>query len=89
MAGTWKAQPAPDVSVGLTLKDDGGFVWSVDSKGQKQAIEGRAGFQDGTLILEQAQGPPLVGKITQSDAHSFVFAPPGAGEKGGGLVFTR
>jgi hypothetical protein len=89
MAGTWKAQPAPDVSIGLTLNEGGGFVWDVDAKGQKQTLEGQAGFQDGTLILQQAQGPPLVGKVTQSQANTFVFAPPGTGEKGGGLVFNR
>jgi tetratricopeptide (TPR) repeat protein len=89
MAGTWKAQPAPEVSIALTLKEDGEFVWDVDTKGQKQKLEGQAGFQDGILILQQAQGPPLVGKVTQSEANRFVFAPPGAGDKGGGLVFTR
>jgi hypothetical protein len=77
------------VTIGLTLKEDGGFVWDVDAKGQKQTLEGQAGFQDGTLILQQAQGPPLVGKVTESDANRFVFAPPGAGDKGGGLVFNR
>jgi hypothetical protein len=87
--GSWKAQPAPDVSVGLTLKEDGSFVWEFDAKGQKQSIEGRAGFQDGTLILQPAQGPPLVGKVTQTKPDSFVFAPPGSGEKKGGLVFNR
>jgi hypothetical protein len=89
MAGTWKAQPAPDVAIGLTLTEDGAFAWNVDSKGQKQTLEGQAAFQDGTLILQQAQGPPLVGKVTQSSADQFVFAPPGAGAKGGGLVFNR
>jgi tetratricopeptide (TPR) repeat protein len=87
--GEWKAQPAPDVSVALKLNQDGGFVWDVKAKGQKQTIEGRAGFQDGNLILQQAQGPPLVGKVTQTKPDSFVFAPPETGDKGGGLVFNR
>lgn len=87
--GNWKAQPAPEVTIGLTLKDDGHFTWDVDTKGQKQSIEGQAGFQDGNLILQQAQGPPLVGKVTQNKPDSFVFAPPGSGDKGGGLVFHR
>jgi tetratricopeptide (TPR) repeat protein len=89
MAGTWKAQPGPEVSIELTLKEDGTFAWNVESKGQKQTLEGQAGFQDGTLILQQAQGPPLIGKVTQSAADQFAFAPPGAGDKGGGLVFKR
>jgi tetratricopeptide (TPR) repeat protein len=89
LAGSWTAQPAQNVSIALTIQPDGGFVWDVNSQGQKQTIQGQAGFQDGTLILQQAQGPPLVGKVTQSAANSFVFAPPGAGGNGGGLVFNR
>jgi hypothetical protein len=30
-----------------------------------------------------------VGKVTQTKPDSFVFAPPGSGDKGGGLVFNR
>jgi tetratricopeptide (TPR) repeat protein len=87
--GSWKAEPAPEVAIALTIKDDGSFVWDVTSKGHKQSIAGQAGFQDGTLVLQHAEGPPLVGKVTQSKPDSFVFAPPGAGGKGGGLVFNR
>jgi tetratricopeptide (TPR) repeat protein len=89
LAGSWKAQPAPDVAVALTLAPDGGFVWDVDAKGQKQKLEGQAAFQDGTLTLMPGQGPPLAGKVTQNADDSFTFAPPGAGAKGGGLVFRR
>ena len=64
-------------------------MWDVDTKGQKQTLEGQAGFQDNTLILQQPQGPPLVGNVTQDGANKFVFAPPGTSDKGGGLIFTR
>ena len=89
LAGTWKSQPAPDVAIALTLKEDGAFVWDVDTKGQKQTLQGQAGFQDNTLILQQPEGPPLVGAVAQNGPDKFVFAPPGSGDKGGGLVFTR
>ncbi len=89
LVGSWKAQASPDVSIALTLQDDGQFGWEVDNKGQKQAISGHAGFKDGVLALLQEEGPPLVGKITQSDANKFVFAPEGAGDKAPGLTFTR
>jgi hypothetical protein len=89
MAGTWKAQPAPDVSISLTLKEDGAFTWDVDAKGQKQTLEGHAGFKEGTLALLHESGPPLVGKVTQSSPDKFVFSPPGAGDKVPGLTFTR
>jgi tetratricopeptide (TPR) repeat protein len=89
LTGTWKARPAPDLSVSLTLKDDGAFTWDVDSKGQKQSLQGQAGFKDGTLALLHAGGPPLVGKVTQQGPDKFIFAPPGAGDKAPGLTFTR
>jgi len=89
MAGTWKTKPAPDVTITLTLQQDGQFAWEVDTKGQKQTINGQAGFKDNELALLQAEGPPLIGKVTQSTADQFVFAPEGAGDKATGLTFTR
>lgn len=90
MIGTWNAKPAPDVAIALTLKQDGAFSWVVDTKGQKQTLEGTAAFKDGTLALLQPEGPPLVGKVTQEGADKFVFAPPGGTDgKPAGLTFTK
>ena len=89
MAGTWKAQPSPDVAITLTLQEGGDFAWEVDTKGQKQSLTGKAGFKDNELALFQQEGPPLIGKITQSDANKFVFAPTGAGGNAPGLTFTK
>ncbi len=85
----WKAQPSPDVSISLTLQEDGQFAWEVDTKGRKQTLSGTAGFKDSTLALLQPEGPPLVGKVTEEGANKFVFAPTGAGDKAPGLTFTR
>ena len=89
MAGTWKAQPAQGVSITLTLQEGGDYAWEVDSNGQKQSISGKAGFKDNELALFQQEGPPLVGKVTQSEANKFTFAPTGAGDKAPGLTFTK
>ena len=89
MAGTWKAQPAPDVAITLTLQEDGQYAWEVDTKGQKQSINGQAGFKDNELALFQKEGPPLIGKITQNEPNKFVFAPGGSVEKAPGLTFTK
>jgi tetratricopeptide (TPR) repeat protein len=89
LVGTWKAQPAPDVAISLTLQADGQFSWEVDSKGQKETLTGQAGFKDSTLALLQAEGPPLVGKVTEEGANKFVFSPAGTGQKGAGLTFTK
>ena len=89
LVGVWKAQASPDVAIALTLEADGKFAWEVDTKGNKQALDGVAGFKDNTLALLQQDGPPLVGKVTQDGANKFVFAPDGAGSKAPGLTFTR
>ena len=89
LVGTWKAQPAPDLTISLTLQADGQFAWEVDSKGQKQTLTGQSGFKDGTLALLQAEGPPLVGKVSDEAAGKFVFTPTGAGGKASGLTFTK
>jgi hypothetical protein len=89
LVGVWKAQPSPDVAIALTLDADGNFAWEVDTKGNKQTLNGVAGFQDNTLALLQQDGPPLVGKVAQDGTNKFVFAPDGAGNKAPGLTFTR
>ena len=91
MAGVWKATPAKDVAITLTLKEDGKFAWEVDTKGQKQEISGQAGYHDEELALFQEDGPPLVGKVSKSATtpNQFVFAPAGSGIKAAGLTFTR
>jgi hypothetical protein len=89
LEGIWKAQPSPDVAITLMLQPGGEFAWEVDTKGQKQSLAGKAGFKDNELALFQQEGPPLVGKVTQTDANKFVFAPTGAGDKSPGLTFTK
>jgi len=89
LVGTWKAQPAADLSIALTLQADGQFAWEVDSKGQKQTLTGQAGYKDSTLALLQEDGPPLVGKITEEEGGTrFVFTPTG-GQKAPGITFTK
>jgi tetratricopeptide (TPR) repeat protein len=89
MAGVWTAKPSADVAITLTLQEDGQFAWEVDNKGQKQQISGQAGYQNDELALFQADGPPLVGKVSKSVPNQFVFAPTGTGNKAAGLTFTR
>jgi tetratricopeptide (TPR) repeat protein len=89
LVGTWMAKPNKDVAITLTLGQDGAFTWEVDNKGQKQSLTGQSGYKDNQLALLQTDGPPLVGKVTQDAPDKFVFAPPGAGGKSAGLMFTK
>jgi tetratricopeptide (TPR) repeat protein len=89
LIGTWTAKPNQDVAITLTLQQDGQFAWEVDNKGQKQTLSGQSGYKDNELALLQADGPPLIGKVTQNAPNTFVFAPPGAADKAAGLTFTK
>jgi hypothetical protein len=88
MAGKWTAKPSPGMTIALNLEKDGAFSWEVVEKGRTQTISGRAGYENDTLALVQAEGPPLIGKVTRTEK-SFVFAPPGANAKAPGLTFNR
>jgi tetratricopeptide (TPR) repeat protein len=89
LAGTWKAEPGPGQAITLTLAADGAFTWSLAEKGKTQSIQGKAGFQDGILALNQEDGPPLIGKLNREGAKKFSFKPAGAPESVKGLEFTR
>jgi tetratricopeptide (TPR) repeat protein len=73
LLGTWKAKPMPDLSIGLTLREDGQFTWDVNSRGQSDSINGDAEFVDGVLTLTQADAPALVGKVVKLGEKQFGF----------------
>jgi hypothetical protein len=89
LAGTWKAQPGPGVTITLNLGTDGAFTWTLAEKGKTQTIQGRAGFQDGILALNQEEGPPLMGKVTREGDKTLNFKPAGAPDSVKGLEFSR
>ncbi len=90
MAGTWLAAPDPKVKISLVLQPEGGFSWAVTQNGRTETIQGRAGYKDGVLVLSQAQGPPLTGKISfDAEKKSFSFKPPAPRTAASGLAFTR
>ena len=39
------------------------FTWGVATKGREQKLTGQALFRDDVLTLNQADGPPLAGKV--------------------------
>jgi hypothetical protein len=88
LVGTWKSQPDPNLAIALTLNAEGTFSWAVTTKGETQTLQGKAGFQDNTLLLAQEQGPPLAGKIEEVTPTGFGFRPLGA-EGAPLLKFTK
>ena len=63
----------PDMSIELTLREDGQFTWDVNSRGQADSITGDADYTDGVLKLTQADAPALVGKIVNLGEKQFGF----------------
>jgi hypothetical protein len=73
LLGTWKARPMPDLSLELTLREDGQFTWDVNAHGQADTLAGDADYVDGVLTLTQANAPALVGKIVDLGEKQFGF----------------
>jgi tetratricopeptide (TPR) repeat protein len=73
LVGTWKAKPAPDLSIELTVREDGQFTWDVSTNGQANSIAGAADYADGVLTLTQDDAPALVGTIVNLGEKQFGF----------------
>ncbi len=89
LVGNWKAQPAPDVTIALAIQTDGQFSWEVNTKGQKQTINGNAGFKDNTLALLQPDGPPLGRQSDAARYRQVSLCSNGRWRQGAGLTFTK
>jgi tetratricopeptide (TPR) repeat protein len=88
LLGNWKAEPMPDLSITLTLVEDGRFTWDVNSRGQVDSITGDADYVDGVLTLTQADAPALVGKVVNLGERQFGFELLG-GPQAGTVRFSR
>jgi tetratricopeptide (TPR) repeat protein len=73
LLGTWKAKPMPELSIELTLRDDGQFTWAVNAKGRTDSFSGDARYLEGVLTLTQADASDLIGKITNLSDKQFGF----------------
>jgi tetratricopeptide (TPR) repeat protein len=89
VVGTFKASPAPDVTITLTRDAEGTFTWDVNQKGQSKPIKGTSTFTDGVLALNQKDGAPLAGKVTWDGADKFNFRLVGNGPDDPGLNFSK
>ncbi|WP_406697575.1 hypothetical protein V5E97_01825 [Singulisphaera sp. Ch08] len=87
--GTWKAAPAADTAINLTIRPGGAFTWSVEQKGQKREFGGASTFGDGILTLAQDKGPAMVGRVTWSDPSHMTFHVVGDGPDTPGLTFSK
>lgn len=90
IVGEWSA-PRPDGgAIGLSLKPDGTFVWSVQDKdGKKDSFEGTFSLEDNLLMLERKAGGALMGRVVALANTKFQFKVIGGGEPDPGLTFTK
>jgi tetratricopeptide (TPR) repeat protein len=89
LEGSWTAQPDPDTTITLSLRDAGQFTWKVAHKGQDRVIQGKETSGNGLLTLVQEQGTPIVGNIVWVDETHFTFRIAGGGPEDPGLSFTK
>jgi tetratricopeptide (TPR) repeat protein len=88
LVGTWNAKPAPDLSIELTVREDGQFTWDVNDNGQASSIAGEADYADGILKLNQDDAPALVGKVVNLGEKQFGLELSG-GPQSAVLQFSR
>jgi Flp pilus assembly protein TadD len=92
LAGSWAAEPAPNVKIALTIRDDHTFTWTATGPGKPPMnITGQSTFADGTLTLTDrgGQNGALVGQVAWQDADHFTFRLVGAPANDPGLKFAR
>ena len=89
LVGAWKASPAKDVTIALTVSQDNHFTWTVTQQGKSLPIEGNLTYENGVLNLTQAKGDPLAGTVTWQDDNHFTFQAQGGGPNDLGLAFTK
>jgi tetratricopeptide (TPR) repeat protein len=92
LAGSWAAEPAPNVKIALTIRDDNTFTWTANGPGKPPMnITGQSTFADGTLTLSDqgGQNGALVGQVAWKDADHFIFRLVGAPANDPGLKFAR
>jgi tetratricopeptide (TPR) repeat protein len=90
LAGVWKAQPAPEVTIELTFKDESEFAWKVTEKGAARTILGASSLGNGLLTLVPNQGgQPMVGTLSEFSPTGFRFKLAGGGPDDKGLEFKK
>jgi tetratricopeptide (TPR) repeat protein len=93
LTGTWTAEPGQGTSIRLSFPEGNQFVWQVTRQGKTQEIRGDRTYGNGLLTLaqtgDQAQQPPMVGRVTWQDENHFTFKVFGGPPNDPGLSFTK
>jgi hypothetical protein len=93
LTGDWVAQGPQNAKITLSIKDDGGFAWTVVAPGKPPtSIAGTSTLANGVLTLaagQSSQVGALTGQVARQDDTHFSFRAVGAPAEDLGLKFAR
>ena len=90
ITGSWKASPAPGVSIEATLQPDKHFTWKFTENGQNAQFTGTYEQQGNELILTRDQdGQKMDGTVTTNQNGGFQFRLKNTDPNDVGLQFTK
>lgn len=90
ITGSWKATPAPGVSIEATLQPDKHFTWKFTENGQNAQFSGTYEQQGNELILTRDQdGQKMDGVITMNQNGGFGFRLKNTDPNDVGLQFKK
>ncbi len=90
ITGEWTATRPDGGRIGLSVKPEGAFQWSVEDKsGKKDSFDGTFSLEDNVLILERSAGGALMGRVTALADNRFNFKVLGGGDADPGLTFAK
>lgn len=89
LRGTWRTTAPDGTNIVLTIIDASKFAWVFTHDGKSTTVSGTYTLGESTLMLNDPQAGPMVGKATFNADESFTFQMPGAPAGEGVLVFRR
>jgi tetratricopeptide (TPR) repeat protein len=89
IVGSWTAATPDGGSIGLTIKKDGKFEWSVNRGPKKSSFGGTFALQDNVLMLERSAGGALTGQVEALANDKFRFKVLGGPDTDPGLTFAK
>jgi tetratricopeptide (TPR) repeat protein len=89
LTGTWKATPAKDVRIELTLRDDKTFTWKFTASGKTQDFAGKYELGANSLVLTRKDGESMDGTLERDGNAAFKFRMKDAESDDPGLSFSR
>jgi tetratricopeptide (TPR) repeat protein len=89
MAGSWSATHESGASFALNLTADSKFTWTYKEGDKNSTLEGTYSLANGMLILEPADGEPMIARISDLGQSGFKFRMVGAPKEDQGLQFAK